>query len=432
MKRRSPRHIVAILIATLASAQLSAQTAGLPPADTDYVPPILASPARIPATGFVMPDVPDEWKDRTSYDGRAFSTSFALVALVDYDSFVQDSDSKTQVGEQADEWDLRTVRLMARGRLKFRHPVDYFVSVEVKGQDHVQSGASQYGFTDWEFSTGLGRLGVIKYGKVKEPFVYEMVGDAANLQQQERALNPFFASRGVGLRLSKSIAGDSMNWSVGWFNDWWVADQTFEASGDNFAARFTGVPYFENGGANYLHLGIGVRYTGADEGTLRFRGRPESNVTDYYVDSGAIEGHHANELGLELLHGRGAFLVSADWARAWVDAPLSGNPSFWGGYVAVSHVLTGEHRPYDKQVGYARRILPQRRIGAFELVGRYSRVDVDDAAVRGGIFDRGTVGINWWATRRWKLGFDYGLVNLHRGGVDGLTHAFHSRLQWVY
>jgi phosphate-selective porin len=309
--------------------------------------------------------------------------------------------------------------------------VNYFISMEVKGKDHVQGDDSQFGFTDFEFSTGVGKLGRLKYGKIKEPFVYEMVGDAANLQQQERALSPFFASRGIGLRLMNTFAGDAMSWSVGWFNDWWTQDQEFRESGNNFAGRLTGVPYFVDEGSSYVHLGIGVRYIGADAGSLRFRGRPESNVTDYFVDSGSFAGDHANELSLETLWGLGPFFVSGEYARAWVDAPVSGDPSFWGAYVALSYVLTGEHRPYDKKVAYARRILPQRTIGAFELVGRYSHADIDDTPIAGGIFDRGTIGINWWATRRWKVGFDYGLIKLDRDGLNGLTHAFHTRFQWA-
>jgi hypothetical protein len=59
-------------------------------------------------------------------------------------------------------------------------------------------------------------------------------------------------------------------------------------------------------------------------------------------------------------------------------------------------------------------------------------VDVTDRSVDGGIFDRWTAGINWWATRRWKIGFDYGHINLDRVGIDGVTHAFHTRFQWAY
>ena len=421
------------VVATASAEQLPAlKPAAEVPPDTDYAEPAPATPPRIPATGFVMPDLPDKWNTYTSYDGRGFSARFSFVTLVDYNAFVQDDTSRAQAGAQDSQWDLRTMRLMSRGRVKFAHPIEYFVSVEVKGQDHVQSGASSIGFTDVEISTSLGPLGVVKAGKIKEPFVYEMVGDAANLPQQERALNPFFVSRGIGVRWTRAFAGDAMTVSAGWFNDWWIAGQSFRDSGNDFAARLTAVPFLARDGANYLHLGIGARRVGADEGALRFRGRPESNVTDYYVDSGDIAGDHAGEIAAESLVGRGPLLVSAEYARSRAHAPALEHPSFWGASMVVSYTLTGEHRPYDRQVGYARRILPERRIGAFEIVGRYSHVDVDAALVAGGTFDRGTIGVNWWATRRWKAGVDYGLIGLHREGVRGITHAFHTRLQWTY
>ena len=324
------------------------------------------------------------------------------------------------MGAHEHQWDLRTARLMFRGRLKLSHPVDYIVSFEVKGQDHVDDDGGKLGFTDVDISTGLGRLGTLHFGKVKEPFVYEMVGDAANLQQQERALNPFFASRGIGLRLTNAFAADAMTYSLGWFNR------------NIFAARVTGLPYWAREGASYVHVGLGVRYLGDEDGTLRFKGRPESNVTPYYVDSGSLAGDHANELSLEGIWGRGPLLITVDHAQTWVAAAASGNPRFAGSSIAASYTLTGEHRPYDRKVAYARRILPRRKWGAWEVVGRYSHVDLADQMVDGGRFRRQTLGLNWWATRRWKLGFDYGLIRLARSGLTGTTNAFHTRLQWVY
>jgi phosphate-selective porin OprO and OprP len=98
---------------------------------------------------------------------------------------------------------------------------------------------------------------------------------------------------------------------------------------------------------------VSGRFIGEDEGTLRFRGRPKSNVTDYYVDSGSFTADHADELGLESAWGRGPLLVTAEYAHAWTDAFASGDPRFWGTYLVLSYVLTGEHRPYDKKVAYA-------------------------------------------------------------------------------
>ena len=118
----------------MAAQQPSDQTAQGAPPETDYAPPAPALPPPIPPTGFVLPDLPDGWKNYTSYDGCWFSTAFSVVPLIDYNAFVQDADSKTQVDEQNDEWDLRTLRLMFRGQMKFPHPVDYLISVEANLQ----------------------------------------------------------------------------------------------------------------------------------------------------------------------------------------------------------------------------------------------------------------------------------------------------------
>lgn len=49
---------------------------------------------------------------------------------------------------------------------------------------------------------------------------------------------------------------------------------------------------------------------------------------------------------------------------------------------------TGGHRPYDRKVGYARRIIPERRWGAWEVVARYSQLDLNDRSVSGGILHK--------------------------------------------
>jgi hypothetical protein len=228
--------VMGLLIAIASPCAAQQPTPGFPHPNTDYAEPDPPLPPVVPATSFVMPDVPDAWNQFTMYDGHRFSVRFSAVGILDYNAFSRDDESVKQVGEQANQWDLRTWRLMARGRLKFAHPVDYFVSLEVKGKDHVVDGDSKMGFTDLEISTEAWKLGTLHYGKIKEPIVYEMVGDAANLQQQERALSPFFASRGIGLRLSKPFANDTMTYTVGWFNDWYVQGQHFKESGNDFAA----------------------------------------------------------------------------------------------------------------------------------------------------------------------------------------------------
>ena len=436
--RTSVVAVSALVIATLFLA--SAAWAQTPPhvPDADYVPAdkpkaAPATPEHLPATAFFMPDVPDEWNQKTTYDSRALSARFSTATVIDYTAFTQDAASVSQVGAQVDQWDLRTFRLMSVGTAKFKHPVQYFVSVELKGSDHVLTDQSAVGFTDWYVATSLGPLGQLRYGKSKEPFTYELVGDSANLPFQERILSPFFVTRGTGFRLDNTMAHSRMSWSVGLYNSWWIENEPFTSSANDFAGRLTGLPYLSTSGDTYLHLGIGFRYAGDDgDGTMRFRDRPESATADYYVDTGKIKADHAIETSLEGLWTRGPFSLLSEYAHARVASPTTGDPSLWGAYVTVAYVLTGEHRPYDPKVAYARRVLPQRRLGAWEVFARYSRIDLNNALVAGGLMDKTALGVNWWATRRWKIGFDYGLTDLDRFDTHGWTHSFHTRLQWIY
>lgn len=110
-----------------------------------------------------------------------------------------------------------------------------------------------------------------------------------------------------------------------------------------------------------------------------------------------------------------------------------GNPSLWGGYVTASWVLTGGGpRPYDRTVGYARRLPVVRRFGELELVARWGRVDLDDASVRGGRMDEWMVGVNWWATKRWKASVGWRDTRLDRFDAEGHTRILLTRLQWIH
>jgi phosphate-selective porin OprO/OprP len=89
-------------------------------------------------------------------------------------------------------------------------------------------------------------------------------------------------------------------------------------------------------------------------------------------------------------------------------------------------------RDSDRSAGLARRLTPTGRWGAPELMARYSAVDLDSGAVRGGSFDRLEVGANWWATTRWKWGAVAGRTWSRQAGIRGRTDSLLLRAQWVY
>jgi phosphate-selective porin OprO and OprP len=259
-----------------------------------------------------------------------------------------------------------------------------------------------------------------------------MVGDAANLPHAERLLNPFFVSRNVGVQLSNTMLAQRGTWSVGWYNDWLTSGESFDDAGNDAAARLTALPLLSADGRRYLHLGASVRYYGGDDDTLRFRGQPASHVADYYVDTGKLAGDHAWNTGLEALWNVDGFSLLGEYITSSVSSRAAGNPQFDGYYVTASWILSGDHRPYDRKVGYARRVQPQGRWGAWEVVARYGAVDLDDKATDGGEMDGWWTGLNWWASRRWRASISYGDVDLERGGTTGNTRMVLSRIQWIY
>lgn len=116
-------------------------------------------------------------------------------------------------------------------------------------------------------------------------------------------------------------------------------------------------------------------------------------------------------------------VILPQFAKCWRRNPIE--PVFL-------RVDAGRNKVYDKKVGYARRIIPRSRWGAFEVVGRFGYVDLDDAMVKGGKLAKWYAGANWWASRQRKIGAGYGLADLDKFDATGRTQMFITRLQWIY
>jgi phosphate-selective porin len=382
---------------------------------------------------YVIPAVPDSTLEELNIEDEKdrFSVKFGIVALFDYTSFEQDAASRAQVGNQEDEFEVRSFRISARGFFELWRRWDYMASYEYKGFD--QTSDEDWNTTDFRVSTQLGDGPTnITFGKIKQAHVYEMVGDAANLPHHERFLSPFFVSRGIGVSASGQFPQQRGTWNVGWYNDWLTENQDWGDAGNEFAARITWLPLWEDEGRTFMHLGASTRYVGTDNNILRMKGKPAVNVADNYVDTGELDADHAWNYGLEALVSRGPWSLLAEYVHADVHSPSVGDPTFSGWYLTGSWILSGDYRPYDRKVGYARRVLPQDRWGAVELIARVGRVDLADAGVDGGTMDGWWVAANWWATRRWKASIGYGNIDLDRFGIEGNTETLLSRIQWIF
>jgi phosphate-selective porin OprO/OprP len=272
----------------------------------------------------------------------------------------------------------------------------------------------------------------LDFGKQKQPFVYELVGLSLVASQQERILNPFFVTRSIGVQVSGPLAGDRMTWSGGWYNDWLESGASFEDNANDYVARITGLARVSDDNHSFWHLGLGLRRVGPDAGVIRLSGRPESNVADRYVDTGEFAADYAGSLSVESVWQRGPLALTYEHVVTRAAAPASGDPRFAGRYFMVSWIVTGESRAYNRSLGYAGAVSPVGHGGAFEIVARYSELDLDDAAISGGKLDKFYLGLNWWSSQQWKAGIGYGDADLDRNGSSGDTRMLLLRLQWAY
>ena len=292
---RTGRLIAFVRIAGLCTGLLSCLPAQPQSPESWYVPPphkLDPGPPPEPDEPFAVPDVPQTVQEAAIVTPW-LTVSPGLVLIGDYTAFSQDANSLAQVGRQENQAEFRAFRLVLLGRMGTDYQVSYLLAAEYNGLDRDPN--QNWELMDLAFTFPIGSPATkLTVGKTKETFAYEMVGDSANLPQAERVLNPFFVSRNIGAKVTHVIGEDQrMTVSAGAFNDWWAKGDDYGDAGTDVTGRVTGLVWDENQGTRFLHLGLSGRYVGADNNTLRYRARPESNVSSYYVDTGDLPADHA-------------------------------------------------------------------------------------------------------------------------------------------
>lgn len=138
------------------------------------------------------------------------------------------------------------------------------------------------------------------------------------------------------------------NYSInGGGNSGGTATTVYKDEGWGPAARFTYAPI--NGVTETLHLGVSGywRDTGGRTSGVRFRSGPEVSVdSTRLVDTGNINAKSYSFVGAELAGQYGPLYLQSEYGRTDVDRTAGSDVAFDGGYVAASHVLTGESREY--------------------------------------------------------------------------------------
>lgn len=353
--------------------------------------------------------------------------------------FQQDANSLATLGDLQDGADFRRARLSAKGGIAPN--MNYFMQMDF-------GFFGRPTFTDvWVEVTQLPYLGNVRVGQWKQPFSLEVVSSFRYTTFMERSLlfQPFTPFRHIGAGFYDHNEALNATWAASVFRT--GQDQFGGDIGDNggwsLAARGTYLPYYDepSGGRYYLHLGAGYFLADPDNDVSRYATIPEffvgevapgavgtsqvavpgaANGTRFFVDTGNIPTNVSNRFGSELLYVWGPLSVQSEVMVAQVDRLGAGSVYFPGAYAQVGYFLTGEHRPYDRNLGCIDRVKPFEDffrvwtnsgictgLGAWEVAMRGSWIDLNDDDVRGGQLTDVTFGVNWYMNAYAKMQFNY-------------------------
>lgn len=346
------------------------------------------------------------WKEGLRFEtpDKDFSFKFGGRIYNDWIWMKQDSDVKTVFGDLEDGTEFRTARLYTSGTINGN--IDY------KAQFDFSTTSNE--FKDVYLGIRDFPIGYLRVGHFKEPFGLEELTSSRYVTFMERSLaNTLVPGRNTGFALSSTLCDNQATWAAGVFRntDGWGEDQT--DGGYNATGRVTVLPWYEDGGASLLHLG--VAYSTRNPDMSQYKSRPEAHLAPELVDTTALATDKAGVLGIESALVCGPWSVQSEYMMADVDGKDgASSPTFNGFYIQGSYFLTGEHRKYKTSSGSFDRVKPKENhsfkdggSGAWEVATRYSEIDLDDAGVTGGKLKDITVGLNWYLNPNTRIMWDY-------------------------
>ena len=374
-----------------------------------------------------------------SYRSKNFSASFVAAALLDRTDFSSKNELESQVGEldTYNSGEIRTVRLGVGGLFKL-FDKDFLYTVvgsdKAFDQDYDSREDREFNWIDWKLGTKLYGA-TLTVGKQKENFTHDLQMLLADQAFMERpmAVTALLSSRNTGVLLRDTAFDERMTWSVGSYFDMFDdRNEPFEDSKE-YIARFTGLPYVSANEDKFVHVGFGYRYSHTGSSLLRFSTGPETIFSPAFVDTGEFAATSTSSTNIEFGFKHGPFWLISEFLRTDVNANNFNDPTFDGFHVTGTWAITGEQRGYERHQGLFGKLTPLAGvrtggIGAWELVARYSDVDLSDGLIEGGDMSRASVGVNWWPSREFKGTIQYGRVNLDRDDISSSSNMIQLRV----
>ncbi len=379
-------------------------------------------------------DAPDPDKEGISkayqYDNPYFSIRLGGGLLMDYTHFDQDADSKAQL-DLHPEIGIRDLRGLASGRTpwsRLTYTVGYM----------YDAANNEFRFRQTGFKLALSELGGYFFlGRTKEGFSTNKftVGYYGWVNERAVANDAFIPILADGVRWTAHAFGNQLVYNIGAFADPLSEEESFNKNDWQVAARAVWLPIGTDVEDGLLHLAVGGRFAGANDGVLQYKSKPEAFLAQQnVVDTGELDASNSLMANVEVYYLQGPWSAGSEYFFNQVSASASGDPFFHGGEIFGAYMLTGESHPYNPDTAVVMDVTPRRTFfeggaGAWELVLRLSHADLDSAAIMGGTFTRGTALVNWYLTEALRFEAAYGYGVLDKMDQTGGIHFVQTRFQ---
>ncbi|HVJ39651.1 MAG TPA: porin [Stenotrophomonas sp.] len=294
----------------------------------------------------------------------------------------------------------------------------------------------------------------LRAGKFTSPVGLERLQSSSALADTERALPSELApNRDIGVQLQGEVAAGTFTYALGVFNGTVDGRDAVTSNPDNefeYAGRVFFEP-FKNDASAWSGLGFGLGASVGDKhgvgNNFLPRYRTPGQVQFFnYRGTVAADGQNLrwSPQGYYYRNGfgfLGEYIVSRQEVALGAQRADLENTAW---QATASYVLTGEDAGYRGVTRPSRPVGKDNGWGAWELVGRYGVLEVDDAAfplfasadVAARKAEAWTFGVNWYLTSNLKLVFNYSQTRFDGGAVAGADRedekAVFSRLQVAF
>ena len=338
--------------------------------------------------------------------------------------FAQDMVNIDTVGDIQNGADFRRARLSAQGDLT----ADVAFMIEF---DFAFPGRPSFMDVYLDLKQ-FPRLGTLRVGQWRQPFGMDGQTSVRELTFLERGLPfAFLPFRQIGVGFFDNSADETMTWAVSGFR--FPTDAYGGNVGDSggyaMASRVTLAPHLTPDDSRLVAIGGGYVFGDPSTNRVRYLTPPEVFIQEIggadlvppgalafvppFVDTGPIDAENfqlfAAEGGLTL----GSLYMQTEAIYSVVNQINGPQVSFAGAYMYAGYFLTGEVRPYNRQKGVFGRVKPLEDfakcsgLGAWEVAGRWSYIDLNDQNILGGRLNDLTFGLNWYLNQRTKFQFNY-------------------------